>query len=142
MLFRSIERSGNAGYHERAELTSPRQKLVKSAVVMADQLRAEAVIVFTRRGSMARWTSWLRPRFSPIYAVCETWPLADSLALNWGITPVVFAFDYNDPERNIDVALAQMKAAGILHRGHTVVIISAMSSGEQIVDTVQMRVME
>ena len=141
-IARRIERSGNAGYHERAELSSPRQKLVKSAVVMADQLRAEAVIVFTRRGSMARWTSWLRPRFSPIYAVCETWPLADSLALNWGITPVVFAFDYNDPERNIDVALAQMKAAGILHRGHTVVIISAMSSGEQIVDTVQMRVME
>mgnify|MGYP003348768290 CR=1 FL=1 len=97
---------------------------------------------FSFIASISFLTSWLRPRFSPIYAVCETWPLADSLALNWGITPVVFPFDYNDPEKNIDVALAQMKAAGILHRGHTVVIISAMSSGEQIVDTVQMRVME
>ena len=141
-IARRIERSGNAGYHERAELTSPRQKLVKSAVVMADQLRAEAIIVFTRRGNMARWTSWLRPRFSPIYAVCETWPLADSLALNWGVTPVVFPFDYNNPEKNIDVALARMKEDGILHRGHTVVIISAMSSGAQIVDAVQMRVLD
>ena len=141
-IARRIERSGNAGYHERAELTNPRQKLIKSAVVMADQLRAEAIIVFTRRGSMARWTSWLRPRYSPIYAVCENWPLADSLALNWGLTPVVFPFDYNDPQKNIDLALVRMKAEGILHRGHTVVIVSAMSSGTQIVDAVQMRVLE
>ncbi len=141
-IARRIERSGNAGYHERAELTNPRQKLIKSAVVMADQLRAEAIIVFTRRGSMARWTSWLRPRYSPIYAVCENWPLADSLALNWGLTPVVFPFDYNDPQKNIDLALVRMKAEGILHRGHTVVIVSAMSSGTQIVDAVQMRVVE
>jgi hypothetical protein len=35
-----------------------------------------------------------------------------------------------------------MKAEGILHRGHTVVIVSAMSSGTQIVDAVQMRVLE
>ena len=109
---------------------------------MADQLRAEAIIVFTRRGSMARWTSWLRPRYSPIYAVCESWPLADSLALNWGLTPVVFPFDTNDPQKNIDLALIRMTEAGIIHRGHTVVIISAMSSGTQIVDAVQMRVLE
>ncbi len=141
-IARRIERSGNAGYHERAELTSPRQKLIKSAVVMADQLRAEAIIVFTRRGSMARWTSWLRPRFSPIYAVCENWPLADSLALNWGLTPVVFPFDNTDPQKNIDLALVRMKEAGIIHRGHTVVIISAMSSGTQVVDAVQMRLLE
>src|ERR1044071_2300039 len=32
-----IERSGGAGFHERAEFTNPRQKLVKSAVVMADE---------------------------------------------------------------------------------------------------------
>ncbi len=141
-IARRIERSGNAGYHERAELTSPRQKLVKSAVVMADQLRAEAILVFTRRGAMARYTSWLRPRWSPVYAICENWPLADSLALNWGVAPVVFPFDHGNPEKNIDVALARMKEAGTIHRGHTVVIISAMSSGAQIVDAVQMRVVE
>jgi len=141
-IARRIERSGNAGYHERAELTSPRQKLVKSAVVMADQLRAEAIIVFTRRGSMARWTSWLRPRHSPIFAVCESWPLADSLALNWGITPVIIPFDMANPENNIAAALTKLRDGGLIHRGHTAVIISSMSCGSQIVDAVQMRVVE
>src|SRR5882672_10195344 len=40
-----IERSGGANFYEQAELTSPRQKLVKSAVVMANELKADAVIV-------------------------------------------------------------------------------------------------
>src|SRR5215211_3636000 len=37
-----IEASGGAGFQERAEFTSPRQKMAKSAVVMANDLRAEA----------------------------------------------------------------------------------------------------
>jgi pyruvate kinase len=142
-IARRIERSGNAGYHERAELTNPRQKLVKSAVVMADQLRAEAILVFTRRGSMARWTAWLRPRHSPIYAICESQAVADSLTLSWGVTPVVIPFtDHSNPEHNIESALAVLKADGRLHRGHTAVIISAMASVDHIVDAVQMRVLE
>src|SRR5579859_5416661 len=35
-----IERSGSAQFHELAELVNPRQKLVKSAVVMANELKA------------------------------------------------------------------------------------------------------
>ena len=91
---------------------------------------------------MARWTAWQRPRYSPIYAVCDSWAVADSLALNWGLTPVVFPFDNSEPQKNIDVALHRMRGAGLLHRGHTAVIISAMHSGDHIVDTVQMRVVE
>src|SRR3989440_2293161 len=67
-IARRIERSGGADFHERAEFTSPRQKLAKSAVVMANELHADAMLVFTLRGNMARHTAWMRPRFSPIYA--------------------------------------------------------------------------
>src|SRR5205814_8777677 len=41
-----IERSGGANYFEQAQLTSPREKLVKSAVIMANELKAEAILVF------------------------------------------------------------------------------------------------
>src|SRR5437867_7546854 len=58
-IARRIERSGGANYQANAELTSPRQKLVKSAVVMADELRADAILVFTLRGNMARHTGWM-----------------------------------------------------------------------------------
>src|SRR2546430_10626298 len=65
-----IERSGGANFYEQAELTSPRQKMVNSAVVMANELKAEAILVFTRHGHIAQHTGWLRPRYSPIYALC------------------------------------------------------------------------
>src|SRR2546426_7853964 len=69
-IARRIERSGGANYFEHALLTSARQKLVKSAVVMANELRAEAILVITRHGHMARHTGWMRPRYSQIYALC------------------------------------------------------------------------
>lgn len=135
-----IERSGGAGYQKEAELTSPRQKLVKSAVVMADELRADALLVFTIRGNMARFTSWMRPRHTPIYAICPHQALADGMSLNWGIKPVVITFDHASPENTVDIAIKQMVERKLLSLGNTVVVISSISSGEQVVDAVQMRV--
>ena len=135
-----IERSGGANFYEQAELSSPRQKLVKSAVVMANELKAEAIIVFTVRGNMARHCAWMRPRHSKIFAVCENWTVGNALALNWGVTPVVTSFNHADPEKTIDPALQMLITKGMLQKGNTAVIISSITVGEQIVDAVQMRV--
>src|SRR5881409_4504024 len=69
-IARRTERSGGANYFEQAQLTTARQKLVKSAVVLANELKAEAILVITRHGHMARHTAWMRPRHSQIYALC------------------------------------------------------------------------
>jgi len=135
-----IERSGGANFYEQAELTSPRQKMVKSAVVMANELKADAILVFTIRGNMARYAAWMRPRYSAVYAVCENWSVANALALNWGLIPVVAPFNHADPEKTIEPALQSLVAQGRLLKGNTVVIISSITVGEQIVDAVQMRV--
>jgi pyruvate kinase len=134
-----IEASGGAGFHERAEFTSPRQKMAKSAVVMANELRAEAILVFTLRGNMARHTAWMRPRYSPIHAFCETWEVSDALALNWGVTPHVIAFDHTDPDKNINQGIAKLVGEGVLKPGSTVVIISSIATANTTVDAVQMR---
>jgi pyruvate kinase len=139
-IARRIERSGGANYQEHAEFTSPRQKLVKSAVVMADELRADAILVFTIHGPMARYTSWMRPRVSPIYAICPNESVASSLAINRGLTPFVTPFSDSNPEETIGKALAILMKRGILKRGNTVVIIGSIASGEQLIDAVQMRV--
>lgn len=138
-IARRIERSGGANYMEHAQLTSPRQKLVKSAVVMANELRADALLVFTRRGNMARWTGWMRPRYSQIYAVCERKEVAECLALNWGVIPFVISFDHENPEQTIERAIKALVKCGRLATGNTAVIISSISAGEQVVDAVQMR---
>lgn len=137
-----IERSGGANFHEQAVLTSPRQKLVKSAVVMANELRAEAILVFTLRGHMARHTAWMRPRYSPIYAVCEHPSVARALSLSWGVIPLLIPFDHSDPEKNLSPAIDLLKQQGHLRKGHTVVVIGSVSVGEQITDAVQMRVVD
>lgn len=139
-IARRIERSGGANFFEEAEMSTPRQKLVKSAVVMANELRAEAVLVFTRHGGMARHTSWQRPR-SPIYAMCPTEEAARGLSLSWGVVPFVVPFDLINPENTIESALRILTEQGRLHSGNTVVVIGSILAGEQIVDAVQMRVM-
>jgi pyruvate kinase len=134
-----IERSGSAQFHESAELMSAREKLVKSAVVMANELKAAAMLVFTRHGHMAMYTAWMRPRYSPIYALCDNEVCANQLTLNWGVTPVVTEFDFINPQNTIETALKKFEQDGRLKRGDTVVIIGAISVGTEIVDAVQMR---
>jgi pyruvate kinase len=135
-----IERSGGANFFEHSELTTSRQKLVKSAVVMANELKAEAMLVITRSGNMARYTAWLRPRHSKIYALCPRDEVARGLGLSWGVTPFVVPFDLINPENTIEAALKTLVEQDRLHQGTTVVIIGSILVGEQIVDAVQMRV--
>src|SRR5437870_1409448 len=104
-IARRIERSGGANYFEHAQLTTPRQKLVKSAVVLANELKAEAILVFTRRGHMARHTGWMRPRHSQIYALCARDDVAAALTLSCAVTPFVVPFDLINPENTIESAL-------------------------------------
>lgn len=139
-IARRIERSGGANYFERAQLATPRQKLVKSAVVMANELKATAILVFTRRGHMALHTSWMRPRYSPIYALCPDEQTARVLTLGWGIVPFAVPFDMINPENTIDGAIKSLRVQGRLTEGSTVVVIGSIMVGEQIVDAVQMRV--
>jgi pyruvate kinase len=134
-----IERSGSAQFHDLAELTTARQKLVKSAVVMANELKAAAILVFTRHGSMAQYASWMRPHYSPIYAMCENEKAANEMALCWGVTAFVMPFDFINPQNTIETALKNLAEQGRLQPGATVVIIGAISVGTEIVDAVQMR---
>jgi pyruvate kinase len=134
-----IERSGNAQFHELAELTTAREKLVKSAVVMANELKAAAIISFTRHGHMARYAGWMRPRYSPIYAMCDNEKSANELTLSWGVTSFVMEFDFIQPQNTIETGLKKLVELGRVLPGETVVIIGAISVGTEIVDAVQMR---
>jgi pyruvate kinase len=141
-IARRIERSGGANFQEDAELITARQKLVKSAVTMANDLRAEAILVFTIHGSMARYASWMRPRHSTIYAFCPGEGLARSLTLNWGVKALVIPFDPVDPDKTISAALRILREKSRLQPGNTVVVVGAISAEDKIVDAVQMRVVD
>lgn len=135
-----IERSGAPTTSARTDLSAPRQKLVKSAIILAEDLEAEAILVFTVRGNMARQAASFRPFHSRIYALCEDERVARSLALIWGVKSLVIAFNHERPEETIEHALKSMVQNGELQSGNQVVVISSITAGEQLVDVVEMRV--
>ena len=137
-----IERGGGLRYHEDAELHTPRQKLAKSAVVMANELRADAMILLTTKGNMGRYIAWMRPRYSAVYALCPHEDIAKSLTLIWSLQPFVIPFISNDPEKNIDTGLNFLRSKGLINKGQTVVIVASIISGQTPADAVQMRVLE
>ncbi len=134
-----IERSGSAQFHDLAELTTAREKLVKSAVVMANELKAAALIAITRHGHMARYAAWMRPRYSPILAICDNEKSANELTLSWGVQSAVMEFDLIEPQNTVENAIKMLTQKKLLTPGNTVVIIGAISVGTEIVDAVQMR---
>lgn len=137
-----IERSGGGNFQDLAVLTTAREKLVKSAVVMANELKADAIVVFTYGGHMARHTAWMRPRYSPIYAACDNEHIAHTLTLHWGVTPMVIPFDHIQPENTLAEALTQLTNKGIMKKGQTAVVVGAVSTGTQIIDAIQMRTID
>ncbi len=140
-IARRIERSGGAGYHEEAELTQPRQKLVRSAVLLADQLRAAAILVFTRNGKLAQYTSWLRPVYSPIYAFCDRESMAAQLVLLRGVIPLVLPSCSDDPEGSVDGAIHRLVSRHQLKAGNQVVIlVPHATSDDREVDSIKMHV--
>ena len=136
---RRIEKSGGANFYESAVLETARQKLVKSAVVMANEMKAAGMLVFTLHGSMARYAAWMRPHYSPIFAVVRTQELANQLMLNWGVYPIVLPFTQQESEDRIVEAIRMLVAQRRLQTGDHLVIVSSIEAGEAQVDAIQMR---
>lgn len=136
-----IERSGGAGYAAGAELRDQRQKMVRSAVVMADELKAKGILVFTRFGYMAQYTSWLRPKHSPIFAFTNSERVRNQLNLLWGVTPLLIEFS-SDPEVTIQNAEKLLLKRNLLSRGDQVVIVSDILARDKLINAVQMRLVE
>jgi pyruvate kinase len=136
-----IERSGGARYAEKVDLTEERQKIVRSAVVMANELKAKGILVFTRYGHMAQYTSWLRPEPSPIFAFTNSERLRNQLNLYWGVTPQVIEFSA-DSETTILRAEKSLMARRLLAKGDQVVIISDILAHDKLINAVQMRLVD
>jgi pyruvate kinase len=140
-IARRIERSGGANYHLNAHLEEPREMLMRSAVGLADQLEAAALVVFTRTGLLARIASWLRPRSSPIYAFSDRETLARQLSLLRGVEPMVMPACQDDPAGSVEGALHRLLESGRVKRGDSVVVVLPHpSSFDHEVESIKMHV--
>jgi pyruvate kinase len=135
---RRIERSGGAGYGKEVEMADNRQRTVASAVALANSLTRAKIVVFTHRGTMARYASSLRPANAPIFAFTSSETVFRQIVILWGTHPVLLDF-VDDPQVMIESAIAYLRKQKLTERGDHLVVLSDLLGGRDKVDSVQLR---
>jgi pyruvate kinase len=140
-IARRTEPTGGAGYYQAAKMTSKYAQLVKSAAVLAQECNADALIVFTQTGVIARNAAWLRLISTPIYAFSHDEVLLNQLPLYWGIYPSYLEMSDN-PEDNVMRAVSKLRDRGQLADGDTIVAVTEVKMNGRFVDTILMQTIE
>lgn len=138
---RRIERSGGAGFAEALELGSEKAKMMRAAVVMANDLESAGLLVFTRRGFMAQVISALRPRRSPIFAFTNSPVVRRQLMLLWGVEPFLLKLT-SDPEVTVRSAIEILKERDCINKNDRLVVVTNLLAEDRLIDSVQMRVVD
>src|SRR5690606_4229186 len=130
-----------AGFASGLALTSDKAKIQNSAVVMANELSAVAILCFTRSGAMARGVSALRPVSSPIFAVSNSRSTIKHLRLHYGVVP--FCMPYCElPEPTLGQARKLLVERKYLVPGDKVVVVSDILAADRVIDSIQLRTVD
>lgn len=115
----------------------PRRELTRNACIMSNNLNADAIVVFTRRGLMAAFVSHYRPN-APIFAFTNMPSVRRRLNLYWGIYSFRIEFSA-DPEKTIQRAIELLKSKELLKNENNIVVVSDIIAGKEFVETIQIR---
>ena len=135
---------GGVGYVLQKKPKTKKEELARSAASLADSLKANAVIVITRRGTTAINIASFHPEFPVIHAFTNMSSVRRKLWLNRGILPYRINFS-SDPEKTIALAIDTLKKTSMVETGSQVVILSdiiAGVDGNDRVETIQIRVVK
>lgn len=138
-ISREIDLNGEkAGFAKHLTLSSDKAKIQNSAVVMANELEAVAIICFTRSGAMARGVSALRPNRSPIFAFSNSENTIKQLRIHYGVVPFQMIF-CTEPEATVARAIKMLIKRGYLVSGDKVVVVSDILASDRVIDSIQLR---
>jgi pyruvate kinase len=104
-----------------ADETRPDRLVVRSAVRLAGEARAAAVVVFTRGGQSARRLAKERPR-APVYAYAADDAVVRGLAFSWGVRPRRMPAGRTTDDA-IRAVVARLRSAERLRAGARVVLV-------------------
>ncbi len=141
-ISKAIDRDGKK-FHFAKELalTTDKARIQHSAVVMANELDAVAILCFTRSGSMARGVSAQRPRTSPIFAFTNSIETVRKLRLHHGVVPFQMIF-CTEPEATVARAMKVLVKRGYLKRGDKIVLVSDTLASDRVIDSIQLRTVD
>jgi pyruvate kinase len=141
-IARRIEDEMASDTAEPSVFPTERMKLLRSAVVMANELPQSALLCFTRRGVTAAGLAAHRPTCAPILAMTDSVETLRHLRMVRGVDPFLLG-RLDDPERTITRAIAWLRDAGRIRTGDKLVIVSDVVTHEdRRVDSVQLRTVD
>jgi pyruvate kinase len=136
-----IEGSALKGYNAALPLKTNKDRLLRSAVVLAQELGDAGIVVFTRNGLLPQALAALRAWKCPIYAFTDDPLVFRHMLLMWGVEPFLVQFTA-DPEETISGAFAYLLRRGWVKPGDWMVVVTNVLVGKKTVDSIQMRPIE
>jgi pyruvate kinase len=100
------------------------QAISHAASLLAEEVKAAAIVTPTESGSTARWVSRLRPR-QPILALSRHLSTIKRLNLCWGVYPVL-VHDWKDTDDMLERAKRIPKELGMASTGDRIIIIAGV----------------
>ena len=136
-----IEGSATKGYNATLPLKTNKDRLLRSAVLLAQEIGEAGIVVFTRSGLLPQTLAALRAWRCPIYAFTDNPQVFRHLLLVWGVEPFLVEFSA-EPEQSIRDAFAYLLRRGWVQPGDWMVVVTNVLAGEKTIDTIQMRAVE
>ena len=141
-ISKAIDQEGKKfKFAQELALITDKARIQHSAVIMANELDAVAILCFTRSGSMARGVSAQRPRTSPIFAFTNSIDTVRKLRLHHGVVPFQMIF-CTEPEATVARAMKVLVTRGYLKSGDKIVLVSDTLASDRVIDSIQLRTVD
>ncbi|ATC64348.1 pyruvate kinase [Nibricoccus aquaticus] len=137
-IARRIEHEISDHYDEPAVFTQEKMKVLRSAVVMANEIPHSHILTFTRLGFMARGLAALRPPRSPIFAFTPTVEVLRQLRILRAVEGFLLPFA-SDPDETISLAIHELQKSGHVKQGDKLIVVTDIVSNDRLIDSVQLR---
>ncbi len=122
-IVQMAEKHPGLGYEHTLMATTDKQQLAIHTVALAESIKADGIIVITRRGIMANLVTNARPPKVPIYAITNNSRTRRRLCLNRAVAAFRTSFSL-EPEKTLQRAFSLLRDLQILNAGAKVVVIS------------------
>ena len=104
-------------YNKHYQAFNGRSSLMKAACSLFEEIKAEALIVFTRYGKTVRGATWMRLN-GKVFAFTDNKELYTQLGLYWGIKSFLFK------DENIEHIVLFLRDNNYLNSGDKIVVVS------------------
>ncbi len=123
---------------EPASFSHEKMKVLRSAVVMANEVPGSQILTFTRQGFMARGLAALRPPRARILAFTPSIEVLRQLKLLRSVEGFLLPFESN-PDETIRHAISQLVKTKHLKVGDKLIVVTDILSQDRLIDAVQLR---